>query len=53
MGTHFALSCPQASGPSYVERSNNIAAKRNSKESWGRKWFEVELKVFASVLADD
>ena len=30
-----------------------MAAKKNSKVSRGRKWSEVELKVFASVLADD
>ena len=30
-----------------------MAANKNLKESRGRKWSEVELKVFASVLADD
>lgn len=30
-----------------------MAAKNNSKETRGRKWREVELKVFATVLADD
>ena len=30
-----------------------MAAKNNSKETRGRKWREVELNVFATVLADD
>ena len=28
-------------------------ARSSSKETRSRKWLEVELKVFASVLADD
>ena len=36
-----------------LNAQNNMAAKNNSKESRGRKWREVELKVFATVLADD
>ena len=36
-----------------LNAQNNMAAKNNSKETRGRKWREVELKVFATVLADD
>ena len=36
-----------------LNAQNNMAAKNNSKETRGRKWREVELKVFATVLVDD